>query len=278
LVVTLYKTPDGKDVPGPDEIAYSRRRMIKKEKKRLRDLKHGYKETGNIHYRAKSFEDEAIEDALNNEISTSDAEIPPLPQFLYPQSLDVNPVNGMIYISDSVSHRIYSFERSTQNLMILAGSLYGHMDGYGTKARFGRPSGICACADGHVFVMDIASFSYRRIDPKGYVTSVGNLGRTAGTTEFINSANMNEFYSPCAAALAEKERLLIICDPSNHELRHVRLPRVKKTKPREGMKDVATLEMLESMREAETDEVSDKESHAVNFDDKFYFKQGYGTL
>lgn len=58
----------------------------------------------------------------------------------------------------------------------LAGGTLGFADGNGKQARFSRPSGMAAAADGSVLVTDTGNHRIRRIKPDGSVVTVAGNG------------------------------------------------------------------------------------------------------
>mmetsp|Transcript_30100 Transcript_30100/g.48305 ORF Transcript_30100/g.48305 Transcript_30100/m.48305 type:complete len:237 (-) Transcript_30100:462-1172(-) len=228
MVETLYKAPD-EYTPGDDEIAFGK----KQEERRQREKKESTKgRPPRLHPDEETdVEEAAVAQAYKDaEIkhNSEDDEMMPFPHFVFPQCLCISHrIQGWdIYISDSLSHRIYRLDEDGK-LSVLAGGVYGRRDGFATKARFNRPSGIAAAQDGHIYVVDIGSFSYRRIDPLGFVSTLGDLGRTTTTDIYRGAKNLNQFFAPCAIALAKKDRLLLLCDPYNHEIRTSRLPKLR---------------------------------------------------
>eukprot|EP00466_Bigelowiella_natans_P008409 jgi/Bigna1/91808/estExt_fgenesh1_pg.C_1210007 len=171
MVETLYKAPD-EYTPGDDEIAFGLEGAVGE----------GGAECANVCIREiaracpdlvfvlqRDVEEAAVAQAYKDaEIkhNSEDDEMMPFPHFVFPQCLCISHrIQGWdIYISDSLSHRIYRLDEDGK-LSVLAGGVYGRRDGFATKARFNRPSGIAAAQDGHIYVVDIGSFSYRRIDP-----------------------------------------------------------------------------------------------------------------
>ena len=97
------------------------------------------------------------------------------------------------------------------------------VDGVGTWARFNRPTGICADADGVLYVADSGGQRIRRIDASGAVATiagsgaVGNADGTGATASFTNP------YDIVGVRSSGGGLCLIVSDVGSHVLRQLRL-------------------------------------------------------
>ena len=132
--------------------------------------------------------------------------------FHRPVSLAVNS-DGWIFVADMYNHAVRVIVDG--EVYTFAGGLgAGHEDG--ADARFNRPSGIAARADGYVFVADAGNHAIRQISPNGYVTTIAGVAGEHGFADGM--ANQALFDSPMGIALSE-DGILFIADTGNNLIR-----------------------------------------------------------
>jgi hypothetical protein len=68
----------------------------------------------------------------------------------------------------------------TEGVSMVAGVARGHADGEGSAAKFNQPYGVCACADGSVWVADYGNHCIRRIAADGTVSTVAGVAASRG--------------------------------------------------------------------------------------------------
>lgn len=90
----------------------------------------------------------------------------------------VSPQSGDLYVADSSNHVILKIAANGTSTVLAGLKLpSGSKDGIGTAAQFTSPSGLAVDGQGTIFVADCNSFSIRRINAAGYVTTwAGRLG------------------------------------------------------------------------------------------------------
>lgn len=129
-------------------------------------------------------------------------------QFNSPEGL-VLASNGDIFVADKNGHVIRKVD---PNLLVTtwAGSLvnyaYGAIDGLRSTAAFANPTGIAADASGNLYVAD-ANATIRKIDPKGYVTTLAGAHQVTGNTDGPGATA--RFAYPTGIALAQDGTLYI---------------------------------------------------------------------
>ena len=93
---------------------------------------------------------------------------------VYPTAVAVGP-DGAVYVLQGVLRR---YPPGRGRARLLAGHPEpGYQDGRGAAARFNYPTGLCAAADGTVYVADFGNQLIRRVSPAGEVTTLaGEVG------------------------------------------------------------------------------------------------------
>lgn len=124
---------------------------------------------------------------------------------------DVAAYKGGWLISDSENHalRLYKNGRVTT---IAGNGRRGYKDASGQKARFNRPTGMAAGADGEVYIADTGNNAIRKMDKKGNVTTYA--GGTAGCAD--GTLKKARFYEP--TGLYYYEGALYVADSGNHRV------------------------------------------------------------
>lgn len=92
----------------------------------------------------------------------------------------------------------------------------GFLDGTGAAARFNRPSGVAADAQGNVFVADTNNHVIRRVTPGGVVTTVAGKPGVPGNVNGVGTTA--RFAYPEGMAVMQSGQVLI-ADVYNHAIR-----------------------------------------------------------
>ena len=121
---------------------------------------------------------------------------------------------GRTYVADTGNHRIRLVDTSRWVTTLAGTGIAGHQDGPAATAQFAGPSGICADAQGNVFVTETNQF-IRRIGADGIVSTLAGTG-VAGYRD--GPAASAQFHTPHAIAVDESGNLWIT-DFNNHALR-----------------------------------------------------------
>ncbi|MDB6135379.1 MAG: repeat containing protein [Verrucomicrobiales bacterium] len=108
--------------------------------------------------------------------------------------------SGNVYVADSDNHTIRRVTAAgvVTTLAGLAGER-GSADGAGAAARFSRPDGLAADAEGNVYVADAVNCTIRRVTAAGVVTTLAGLAGEPGSADGAGAAA--RFFSPVAVAV-----------------------------------------------------------------------------
>lgn len=120
---------------------------------------------------------------------------------------------GQLVIADAANHRIRLIDKQN-NVITLAGSTQGLLDGRGTGAKFSSPWDITLGPDGFLYVVDQGNHKIRKIDNLGNVSTVA--GSTQGFLDDLPSAA--KFYNPYGL-LFDAQKNLLIFDTDNYAIR-----------------------------------------------------------
>lgn len=91
---------------------------------------------------------------------------------------------GFLYVSDTGNHTIRRIDLKSTQVTTLAGKPgeWGAADGSGAAARFNSPMGLCAAADGNLYLADSQNHAIRCITPAGVVTTYSGSATQQGCT------------------------------------------------------------------------------------------------
>ncbi|MFV8270789.1 NHL repeat-containing protein [Flavobacterium sp. GT2N3] len=96
-----------------------------------------------------------------------------LASFHHPRNITID--DGNLYVSEWGSHKIRKISPAGVVTTLAGGGNFG-VDGTGSSASFGLPSGITIDALGNLYVADIHSNKIRKITPNGVVTTFAGTG------------------------------------------------------------------------------------------------------
>lgn len=128
--------------------------------------------------------------------------------------------NGLVVVSDILSHEVRLFDPATGDFTPLAGlaGCPGYADGPGVDARFHRPYGLAVTATGDVLVADQHNHRIRSIAiPSGAVTTLAGDGTADHVDGFIGDARFNE---PVDLAI-DGSGAVFVTEIGNHRVRRI---------------------------------------------------------
>jgi len=135
--------------------------------------------------------------------------------------------HGTLYVADRNNSTIRKVTR-TGVVTTLAGLADnpGNVDGTGSAARFGSPSGVAVDSGGTVYVFDTGWGTIRKITPDGVVTTLAGDG-TYGSNDGTGSGA--RFGSQGGIAVDSATGLIYVADTLNNKIRRVTLAGVVTT-------------------------------------------------
>lgn len=136
-------------------------------------------------------------------------------QFQYPVGVCAD-AQGNIYVADNKNHRIRKVTPAGVVTTFAGSSTMGDADGTGAAAQFQEPYGICADAQGNIYVADNVAHRIRKITPAGVVTTIA--GSTGGFQDGNGAAA--KFDSPDGICV-DVQGNLYISDYNNNCIRKI---------------------------------------------------------
>jgi DNA-binding beta-propeller fold protein YncE len=128
--------------------------------------------------------------------------------------------NGLVVVSDILSHDVRLFDPATGDFTPLAGvsGCPGFADGTGADARFNRPYGLAVTASGDVLVADQHNHRIRSISiPGGVVTTIAGDGTSDHVDGLIADARFSE---PVDLAI-DASGAVFVTEIGNHRIRRI---------------------------------------------------------
>ena len=128
---------------------------------------------------------------------------------------------GNIYVADMLNHKIKKVLQDGKTVLI-AGSVAGFNNGFGSDARFCLPRDVCVDLSGNVYVVDSFNNCIRKIDGAGNVTILAGGNSGAGTAGFVNgTGTAARFNNPCRIAMGANGNFMYVMDMGNYAIRKV---------------------------------------------------------
>jgi sugar lactone lactonase YvrE len=142
----------------------------------------------------------------------------PAARFRFPAGIAVDPVDGMIWISDKDNH-VIRLMTPNGTVTTIAGSpgVAGSADAQGTNARFAFPRGLVVDNSGVAYVADTQNHVIRRVTRDGVAVTFAGAMLTAGSSDGLTNAA--RFNRPSDIALDPTTGNFFIADLGNHRIR-----------------------------------------------------------
>lgn len=133
-----------------------------------------------------------------------------------PQNITYNPLNSLLYVSDTYNNAIRTITTGGATATINVSPI-GYADGALSEASFYGPRGISFDAQGNAYVADLGNNLIRKISTAGTVSTI------AGNTisGYINGdATKAEFYNPTATVVDPSGNIYVV-DRTNNLIRKI---------------------------------------------------------
>jgi sugar lactone lactonase YvrE len=127
-------------------------------------------------------------------------------------------LGGVVYVTTQDVHSVLKIT-STGVVTVLAGALTaGSANGTGSAARFARPQGLTADADGNVYVAEFDNSTVRKINPQGVVTTFA--GR-AGIFNYADGVGGDSRFASPEGLAADSDGNVYVADTYNQSIRKI---------------------------------------------------------
>ena len=123
---------------------------------------------------------------------------------------------GNLYVADSYTIRKITPAGEVSTLAGKAGDP-GTVDGVGSEARFGVPSGVAVDDAGNVYVADM--YTIRKVTPAGVVSTLAGTRRHAGSTDGTGATA--RFSDQAKGVAVDKDGNVFVADTFNHTIRKI---------------------------------------------------------
>lgn len=141
-------------------------------------------------------------------------------RFRFPSGIAVDPVTGLIWISDK-DNQVIRRMTPTGTVTTIAGEpgVAGSADAQGTAAKFAYPRGLVVDNSGIAYVADTQNQAIRRVTPDGIVTTFAGKLLTSGSMDGVGSGAW--FRSPSDIARDPTTGNFYVTDTGNHRIRKI---------------------------------------------------------
>ncbi|MFP2995147.1 cadherin domain-containing protein [Spongiivirga sp. MCCC 1A20706] len=153
----------------------------------------------------------------NNQVTTLTFNRPSGVRRLIPAGLAVDS-NDVLYVADSFSHVIYSWNSTTNDLTVFAGELNTAGFTNGNSGTFNRPAGIDFDPNDNLIVADVGNHSIRIVGPTGFINTIAN---TSGQSGFQDSFTSSSFFNNPVDVAVDSNGKIYVADRGNHLIRSV---------------------------------------------------------
>ncbi|MDI1334716.1 MAG: immunoglobulin domain-containing protein [Lacunisphaera sp.] len=126
---------------------------------------------------------------------------------------------GTIFVSDQGSHTIRTILANGRVGTYLGQpSLAGSADGFGTSARFNRPTGLTFDGDGNLYIADTGNHTIRKVTPTGLVSTYAGVPTVSG---LMDGAAATALFNEPEGLAFDNDRNLYVTDTGNSAIRKI---------------------------------------------------------
>ncbi|HWO00225.1 MAG TPA: SMP-30/gluconolactonase/LRE family protein [Blastocatellia bacterium] len=141
-------------------------------------------------------------------------------RFNTPTGLALSPDERLLFVADTVNHRVRRVDLVAGMVDTLSGSGFaGSDDGPAHTATFRQPIGLALDSDGTLYVSDVDNSNIRRVDPAGTVNTLAG-----SSAKFRDGPGVDaRFHSLRGLAIDIQRRVLYVADTENFRIRRIAL-------------------------------------------------------
>ena len=127
--------------------------------------------------------------------------------------------SGNLFVADTGNNTIRKITTSGQ-VITLAGSpgQLGYIDGSGSGAQFGGPTGIAVDSSGNLFVADTGNSTIRKVTSSGVVTTLAGFPSLSG---FVDGTGADALFNSPGGLAVDASGNLFVADTLNNTIRKV---------------------------------------------------------
>jgi sugar lactone lactonase YvrE len=125
--------------------------------------------------------------------------------------------SGNVFVADASNNAIRKITTAGVVSTLAGGESIGFVNGTGTAASFGHPTGVAVDSSGNVFVADNWNFAIRKITPAGVVSTLAG-GESVG---FENGTGTKASFKWPHGVAVDNSGNVFVADKGNHAIRKI---------------------------------------------------------
>jgi len=136
--------------------------------------------------------------------------------FYYPQGVAVDS-GGNVFVADTSNYSIRKITPSGEVSTFAGTGSPGFVNGTGTAASFGYPTGVAVDSSGNVFVVDYSNHAIRKITHAGEVSTLAGTGSPG----FANGTGTAASFNYPQGVAVDSSNNVLVADLGNHAIRKI---------------------------------------------------------